>query len=360
MTVFSLGSANALAIDIDTQGAGIRSLRLRIPTGLLELCLSYPALVAPRADPFYVGTLLGRYAGRIAEGRLQRGPNHWTLANVAGERHCRHGGADGFSARVWQVKEYTPQGGESGARAGASRLQASRLRASRLRASRLVLGLHSPDGDQGFPGALDAEVLFETLAGTAGSPGAGFAYEVRAICDAPTVVNLSSHAYFNLDGSTQGSTVLEHELMLHAATYTPGDAAGIPSGVIAPVAGTPFDFRQWRRVGEVIGDGGALPLGLDQNMIIDGAEGTLRPAAALRSRASGVQMTVATTQPGMQVYSGGYLGSPFKKFAGICLETQNFPDAPHHPAFPEAWLLPGEVYRHRTEFHFTCSSGTVS
>jgi len=355
VTVFSLGSEDALAIDIDTQGACIRSLRLLTPTGLRELCLSYPALATPKPDPFYVGTLLGRYAGRIAEGRLQRGANHWTLAKAEGERHCLHGGREGFSARVWQVKEYTPQSVECGADAGASR-----LRASRLQASRLVLGLHSPDGDQGFPGALDAEVLFETLAGTAGSPGAGFAYEVRATCDAPTVVNLSSHAYFNLDGRTAESTVLEHELMLHAARYTPCDAAGIPSGVIASVAGTPFDFRKRRRVGEVIGDGRALPLGLDQNVIIDGAEGTLRPAAALRSRASGVQMTVATTQPGMQVYSSGYLGSPFKKFGGICFETQNSPDAPHHPAFPGAWLLPGEVYRHRTEFQFTCSSGTVS
>lgn len=355
MTVFSLGSDESLAIDLDTRGAGIRSLRLRTPAGLIELCLGYPGPVAPDIDPFYVGTLVGRYAGRIAHGRLRRAENHWLLAKAEGERHCLHGGPQGFSSRVWQVKEYTPSGAELGSSRGGSRL---------------LLGLHSPDGDQGFPGALDALVLFETLGGAAGAPSVGdppdvgFAYEVRARCDAPTVVNLSSHVYFNLEGNLEGvnagTTVCEHELRLHAAAYTPCDAEGIPSGVIAPVTGTPFDFREWRRVGEVIGEGRLLPSGLDQNLIIDGTPGKMRPAAMLRSRASGVQMTVATTQPGMQVYSGGYLGSPFKKFAGICFETQNFPDAPNHPAFPNAWLHPGEVYRHRTEFHFACSSGTVS
>ncbi len=246
---------------------------------------------------------------------------------------------------MWQVKEHIPSRAEPHSSRGASRL---------------LLGLHSPDGDQGFPGALDAEVLFETVGCEAAAPGVGFAYEVRARCDAPTVVNLSSHAYFNLEGATAGTTVLEHELRLHATAYTPCDAEGIPSGVIAPVAGTPFDFREWRRVGEVIGEGRLLPLGLDQNLIIDGTPGKMRPAAMLRAKTSGVQMTVATTQPGMQLYSGGYLGSPFEKFAGICFETQNFPEAPNHPAFPYAWLHPGEVYQHRTEFQFACISGTVS
>ncbi|MFZ9305684.1 MAG: hypothetical protein ACO266_10665, partial [Steroidobacteraceae bacterium] len=191
MTVFSLGSDESLAIDLDTRGAGIRSLRLRTPAGLIELCLGYPGPVAPDIDPFYVGTLVGRYAGRIAHGRLRRAENHWLLAKAEGERHCLHGGPQGFSSRVWQVKEYTPSGAELGSSRGGSRL---------------LLGLHSPDGDQGFPGALDAEVLFETLGGAAGAPSVGdppdvgFAYEVRARCDAPTVVNLSSHVYFNLEG----------------------------------------------------------------------------------------------------------------------------------------------------------------
>jgi len=333
-----------LAIDIDARGASIRSLRLRTPAGVLELCLRYSEIAVLQPDPYYVGAMVGRYAGRIARGHLQRDENSCLLARAPGERHCLHGGPDGFSARPWQVKEYTPKIDDSASCRGSSRL---------------ILGLHSPDGDQGFPGALDVEVLFETLS-SAGSPGVGFAYEVRASCDAPTVVNLSSHAYFNLEGWTAGATVLDHELVLHAATYTPCDAENIPLGVIASVAGTPFDYREWRRVGDVTGDGRPLPLGLDQNMIIDGTPGTLRPAAALRSRASGVQMFVATSQPALQVYSGGYLGSPFNKFAGICLETQNFPDAPNQPAFPNAWLLPGEQYRHRTEFQFTCSSGTVS
>lgn len=334
-----LGSDESLALDIDPRGACIRSLRLRTASGVLELCLAYPATRRAEPDPFYVGAAVGRYAGRIARGHLQREGRVWSLARADGAPHCLHGGPGGFAARIWQVKEYAQGTGPCG--------------------SRLVLMLHSPDGDQGFPGALAAEIAFEILDGGVHSRASGFAYEVRATCDAPTVVNLTHHAYFNLDGGALGS-VLDHELKLHAACYTPVDAEGIPTGVIERVAGSPFDFRDWRCIGDVVGEsvpesvggGRALPFGLDQNVIIDGPAGILRPAAALRSRRTGVQMSVFTTQPGMQVYSGGHLRAPFVPFGGICFETQNFPDAPNQPGFPDPWLLPGQVYHHRTEFRF--------
>lgn len=337
--MFSLGSDASLALDIDPHGACIRSLRLRTASGLRELCLAYPAAQRSEPDPFHVGTVIGRYAGRIARGHLQREGRMWSLARADGTPHCLHGGPEGFSARIWQIKEYVQDAEAYG--------------------SRLVLALRSPEGDQGFPGTLEAEIAFEILGGGVRSRASGFAYEVRATCDAATVVNLTHHAYFNLDGDAHGS-VLDHELKLHATCYTPVDAEGIPTGVVASVAGTPFDFRDWRRIGEVIvesvedsGRGGrVLPFGLDQNVIIDGKAGTLRPAAALRSQRTGVQMTVATTQPGMQVYSGGYLRTPFVPFGGICFETQNFPDASNQPGFPDPWVLPGEVYHHRTEFRF--------
>lgn len=356
-----LGADQALRLELDPRGACLRSLRVAMGSRTVEVCLAYSAAARPNLDPYYVGTLLGRYAGRIAQGRLQRGERAWWLDKVSGTPHSLHGGPDGFSARVWQIKEYIPE-------------------------ARLRLALHSPAGDQGFPGALDAEVLFELLAdartadeGVTASAfkGPGFAYEVRATCDAPTVVNLSHHAYFNLDGEAAidgeaalngepaESSVLDHELRLFAERYTPSDTEGIPFGSVESVAGTAFDFREWRRIRTTLGQRELLPQGLDQNVIIDGAPGRLRPAAMLRSSKSGLQMSVLTTQPGMQVYSGGYLGAPFVPFAGICFETQNFPDAPNQQGFPDPWLLPGAVYRHRTEFRFSQwradgMSGTVS
>ena len=200
-----------------------------------------------------------------------------------------------------------------------------------------MLGLHSPDGDSGSPGALDAEVLFESLAVSNGSPGAGFAYEVRAICDAPTLVNLASYTSFNLGGCAAEATVFEYDLMLHVASYTPCDAAGTPNGVIALVAGTPFDFRKWRRVGAAIGDGRAPPLGLDQNMIIG------RPAwnAAARSRAALSYVWRADERRHHLTWHAGVLvwipWLAMEKFGGICFEPQHFSDSPHHRAFPDAW-----------------------
>jgi aldose 1-epimerase len=315
-----LGAEDSIRLVVSPFGARITSIGIAGPRGPMEVCLAYPGGAAPAHDPWYVGTVLGRYAGRIAAGRLGRGGQQWRLARASGERHCLHGGPGGFHARDWQVKEYAAD-------------------------RRLVLDLQSPHGDQGFPGALHAEVTFELMGDT------GFALEVRATCDAPTVVNLAHHAYFNLDGGPPGS-VLEHELKLHATHYTPVDSEGIPTGAIETVAGSPFDFRDPRRIGDVAGAGRRLPHGLDQNVIIDGPVGLLRPAAVLRSPRSGVQLTVSTTQPGMQIYSGGFLRVPFTRFGGICFESQNFPDAPNQPAFPDPWLLPGAVYRHRTEFSF--------
>jgi aldose 1-epimerase len=208
-----------------------------------------------------------------------------------------------------------------------------------------VLRLESPDGDQGFPGALVADVRFEVTP-------SGVRIEFRATTDAATVVNLTSHAYFNLDGDGAG-TIDDHELTVHASAYTPVDRTGIPSGDHAPVAGTPFDFRSPTAIGAAVRQDHeqvGWARGIDHNLVLDGSG--WRPVAVLESRRSGTRLTLHSDQPGLQVYTGNFLdgsrgstdGGLYRQGDGIALEPQLFPDSPNHPEWPSATLLPGETY----------------
>ena len=222
--------------------------------------------------------------------------------------------------------------------------------------SRLVLSLVSADGDAGYPGRLDVRVTY-TLADGA------LAIDYRAVSDADTVCNLTSHAYFNLSGHGSGP-VSAQRVSIFGDAYTPTDAALIPTGAIEPVEGTPMDLR----AGVVIGEGADVPFealrlagGFDQNWAVSGEAGTLRPAARAVSDETGVCMDVLTTQPGVQFYSGngmdgfprGKGGAPYARRWGFCLETQAFPDAVNHPNFPSPVLKKGAEYHHRTVFRFS-------
>lgn len=222
--------------------------------------------------------------------------------------------------------------------------------------SRLVLSLVSADGDAGYPGRLDVRVTY-TLADGA------LAIDYRAVSDADTVCNLTSHAYFNLSGHGSGP-VSTQRVSIFGDAYTPTDAALIPTGAIEPVEGTPMDLR----AGVVIGEGADVPFealrlagGFDQNWAVSGEAGTLRPAARAVSDETGVCMDVLTTQPGVQFYSGngmdgfprGKGGAPYARRWGFCLETQAFPDAVNHPNFPSPVLKKGAEYHHRTVFRFS-------
>jgi aldose 1-epimerase len=254
----------------------------------------------------YLGAFIGRYANRIAGGRFELdGVTYPLAANNA--PNSLHGGENGFDKRVWDMEP-----------AGAHGVRLSRV---------------SPHGEEGFPGRLE-------VSGTYGLDESGalrISYE--AVTDAPTLVNLTNHSYFNLAGSGNAGG---HELRVDASRFTPVDADLIPTGV-AEVADTRFDFRRSRKVGS----------GYDHNFVLDkGITEQAVEVAELYDPASGRVLTVATTEPGLQLYTGDYLSGPFAPGDGIALETQHFPDSPNRPEFPSTVLRPGEVYRSETVYGF--------
>ncbi|KUN39622.1 aldose epimerase [Streptomyces longwoodensis] len=257
-------------------------------------------------EPF-LGALIGRYANRIARARFELDGVRYAL-EPNGPPNSLHGGSRGFDKRVWDVEPV-----EHG------------LRLSRV----------SPHGEEGFPGRLEVTATYTLDA----SGALRFAYE--AVTDAPTVVNLTNHSYFNLAGS---GTATGHELRLAASRYTPVDADLIPTGDLAPVADTRFDFLTSRKLGA----------GYDHNYVLDkGVTAAAEEVAELHDPASGRVLTVATTEPGLQLYTGDHLPAPFTPGEGVALETQHFPDSPNRPAFPSTVLRPGEVYRSETVYGFS-------
>jgi aldose 1-epimerase len=311
---------DGLRVSILTHGASIQAIELLTHAGPINVCLGYRDPREYRHDPYFMGSTVGRYAGRIDRGRLSvQGASVALAVGAIGAPHCLHGGPDGFHSRQWELTEDA-------------------------RPHHVLLRIRSPSGDQGFPGALDATVRYQVLNGWQ------LAIDYCATTTSDTVINLANHAYFNLDGDSD--SVLDHIVRLHAEQFTPLLPSLIPTGQVCTVQGTEFDLRCPTRLRERMATSDKLHNGFDQNFVVDGAEGELRPAAEVFSPRSGLYLTVHTTQPGLQLYTGGSLGSPFKRFGGLCLETQNFPDAPNQASFPDPWLRAGQVYRHRTVYEF--------
>jgi aldose 1-epimerase len=324
----------ALTASVLTLGATLQSLRLPDARGRYEnVVLGFDSLDDYLHRSPYFGATVGRYANRIAGGRMTLdGVRHRLPLNDPPRPNTLHGGPGGFSTRLWQAEPLdTPDG------------------------CAVELTLTSPDGDQGFPGTVRARVRY-TLA------GGELRMEYEASTDAATVVNLTNHAYLNLAGEGAG-TVLDHRLTLAAAAYLPVDAALIPTAAgPAPVHGTPFDLTRPRLLSDALLAAGAdersgAADGFDHCWLLDGGRTARpRPVARLAHPASGRTVDLLSTEPGIQVYTGNGLdgtltgpsGRSYARHSGIALETQALPDSPNRPDFPSTVLRPGEIYRSTT------------
>jgi aldose 1-epimerase len=319
-----LGSQDGLQLEILEHGATVHRLLVPTTSGPRNIVLGHASIEEYAASTAYFGATVGRYANRIADGRFTLEGTEYTLGeNENG--NTLHGGPEGFDSRAWTVGSLT---GDAA-----------------------TLTLHSPDGDQGFPGGLDATATYTVS-------GDEIDIDLSATADRPTVVNLTNHSYFNLAGEGTGS-VDDHLLQVDADHYTPTDGRLIPTGELAQVDGTPLDLREPTRIGDAVRrDHPQLRMarGIDHNLVVRGSG--LRQFATVR--AAGLTLVVSSDAPAVQVYTGNFLdgtasgtgGSLYRQGDGLALEPQAYPDSPNQPAFGSVLLSPGETYRRRIVWRF--------
>jgi len=315
-----------LSAEIITYGAALRALRVPDKEGKsVDVVLGYDSVAGYEENEGYVGAVVGRYANRIADASCLLDGEKVTLEPNEGPKQL-HGGPEGFSTQVFRVAE----GSENA----------------------VTLVYDSPDGQGGFPGRLTLRVTY-----TLTEKGVSIRYEAES--DRATYCNITNHAYFNLNG---GGSVLDHELWLAADGFTPVGPDSIPLAMSWPVAGTPFDFREPKRLSRDI-EAADEQLknvgGYDHNFVPTPAQG-LRLAARLKGDRSGIVMETWTEKPGIQLYSGNFLqaiggkgGVEYGPRMAVCLETQYFPDSPNHPEWGDIVLRPGGKYDYRTEYRFS-------
>ncbi len=321
----SLSGPDGIALEAIGYGAALRGLTVPDRNGRpVNVCLGYDTLAEYQTSDGCLGATVGRCANRIAKASFSIDKERFFLDANEGE-NTLHSGAAGFHHRVWEVVALTERS--------------------------VTFGLCSPHLDGGFPGNLQVRVTYTLGEG----PALAILYE--ALCDRDTVVNLTNHSYWNLSGAGSGSA-LDHLLTLSAEQYTPADLNSIPTGALRPVADTPLDFTRPTVIGERVEHPVlAAPRGYDHNYALAGTG--LRRAALLESAKTGIRMALWTTLPGVQLYTANYLterrgreGAHYRERDGICLETQFFPDAVHHPDFPSPILPAGKQMSHRSEYRF--------
>ena len=328
--LYTLTNENGAYVQLSSVGAGIVSIAVPDKDGkLADVVLGYPEAASYFGDGPCAGKVPGRYANRIALGKFSLDGVEYTLPVNNGPNHL-HGGPDGFQNKVWESRE--ADGG-------------------------VEFLYYSEDGEMGYPGALKAVARYDWTEENE------LRLTLMAESDAPTVVNLTNHAYFNLNGEGNGD-ILGHVLRLNASEYLPTSDSLIPAGESEPVAGTPMDFVNAKPLGaEIQADFPALNYGkgYDNCWVIDGYEpGQIQEAAELYSPESGRVLNVYTTQPGVQIYTGNWLsGCPagknghfYEDYTGVAIECQNFPDAPNKADYPSPVLRPGEVYEQAIIFAF--------
>jgi len=332
--LFTMKNAGGMEVRAISYGGTIISLKTPDRTGALgDIVLGFDNLQAYLDGTPYFGAIIGRYGNRIGGARFELDGVTYPLAANDGPNHL-HGGVKGFDKVVWEGE---PFGNESGVG--------------------VVFRYASPDGEEGYPGALQVQVTY-TL-----TDANELVVDYLATTDKATPVNLTQHSYFNLAGQGSGD-ILGHELTLAAASFTPVDATLIPTGEIVPVAGTPFDFRTPHAIGERIdADDQQIQFGggYDHNWVLSGPQQDgMTLAARVFEPTTGRTMEILTTEPGIQFYSGNFLdgsltgkgGAVYNYRNGFCLETQHYPNSPNEPEFPSTVLRPGEEYRTTTVFRF--------
>lgn len=325
--LLSIGSAPGPVVEVLSLGATVHRLEVGCGDGVRRnVVLGHADASTRLASGDYIGGTIGRYANRIAAGRFDL-EGREVVVSTHDRGNSLHGGPDGFDRRLWDVVTHDRD--------------------------EVVLALVSPDGDQGFPGTVTARVTYRVV-------GPAVQVVMEATTDETTVVNLTNHAYLNLNGDGAG-TIDDHVLTVPADDYTPVDATGIPLGHHAPVEGTPFDFRKATSIGGAIRTEHpqvADARGIDHNYVVLG-DG-LRLAAVLESARTSTRLELRSDQPGLQVYTGNFLdgtrrsagGGRYRQGDGIALEPQLFPDSPNRPDWPSATLHPGEIYRSELVWRF--------
>jgi len=325
VSLFTLENNENMTATITNYGGIITTLNVPDREGTMgNIVLGFDSLQGYLEPNPYFGCIVGRYANRIAKGAFEINGEKYQLSLNDGQ-NTLHGGNEGFNKKLWTAEIIERDDHQA-----------------------LKLSYHSPDGEEGYPGNLDATVIYEWI-------GNQLSISYEAVCDQPTPVNLTNHAYFNLAGT---GTILDHELTLSASAYTPVDETLIPTGKIVKVEGTPFDFLSAHLIGERIAD---VQGGYDHNFVLDKSEfGKMEKAARLYDPKTGRVVEISTTEPGIQFYSGNFLdgsinsrGWEYIKHTALCLETQHFPDSPNQPAFPNTILQAGETFSSQTLIAFS-------
>ena len=334
--VFTLINKNKVEVAFMANGGRIIGIKVPDKKGALaDVVIGYQTPEEALKGDAYFGAICGRYANRIVNGKFSIDGKSYQLKCNNDKNHL-HGGTMGFNTKEWEV---TPISNSKFAQA-------------------YKLSLISPDGDQKYPGELKVDVIYGITNENE------FVIEYTAQTSKPTIINLTSHPYFNLKGAGSG-TVENHELQINATHYTPIDEKlGTVNGEIASVKDTPMDFTKAKKIGDTCNAKDhqvKMVNGIDHNFVIDGEMGILKLAATLFDPESGRKMEVYTDQPGIQIYTGGHfdsseigkMGVPIEKWGGVALETQIFPDSPNHDHFPKAILNPGETYKHTCIYKFS-------
>ena len=325
--LYTLVNSNGVIAKIATYGGIVTELHVPDKDArMADVVCGFETLAEYEAGHPYFGALIGRYGNRIAKGKFTLDGVEYTLATNNGPNHL-HGGIAGFDKKVWKAEPLkTPS------------------------SVAVKLTYVSPHMEEGYPGTLTSTVIYELTNKNE------LKIDYTATTDKPTILNLTHHGYFNLAGHAEGD-ILDHVMMIAADRYTPVDDGLIPTGQLAPVAGTAMDFTTPTAIGARIKN---VKGGYDHNYVLNSGGGKMALAARVTDPGSGRIMEVLTTEPGIQFYTGNFLDGSrkgkdavYNKHAAFCLETQHFPDSPNKPDWPSVVLRPGQTYRHATVYRFT-------